>query len=214
MSNIKFLIYIILIGIIFFSGFFFGRDSVKIKEIIKTEYIKGDTIRDTLYTPIPKYIELPIDTIDIIKACIKDGIYQELWPEKVITEYIKVSVKDTTKMLEDWATKRIYDETLFNHDTIGTCKIKMDVQYNRWNVINYKYIPVIKKINETKYHVKTFSPFIGVGYLTNNYDDIRDPLMTINGGFFIKEKYGFQLQVIHGLKSKNDYLGGSLLMKF
>lgn len=210
----KILFHIFMILGILISGFFIGRSTIKVKEITTIEYIKGDTIRDTLYYPKPYKEILPIDTLSIIKQCIKDGIYQELWPEKVITEYVEITKEDTSKIMKDWAIKRLYNENLFQNDSLGSCSVEAEVQYNRMRLIGYNYVPITKEITETKYLTKTFSPFVGVGYVTNPWDDIRNPIINLNGGIFIKEKYGIQLQLMHALKSKDDYIGGSILLKF
>jgi hypothetical protein len=210
----KILFHIFMILGILISGFFIGRSTIKVKEITTIEYIKGDTIRDTLYYPKPYKEILPIDTLSIIKQCIKDGIYQELWPEKVITEYVEITKEDTSKIMKDWASKRLYNEKLFQNDSLGSCSVEAEVQYNRMRLIGYNYVPITKEITETKYLTKTFSPFVGAGYVTNPWDDVRNPIINLNGGIFIKEKYGIQLQLMHALKSKDDYIGGSILLKF
>ena len=208
------LFHTLVITILFFSGFFIGRSTIKEIEIVRTEYIKGDTITNTIEKPIPDYIEKPIDTLNIIKDCIKNGIYQELWPEKLITEYIQTTSDDTLRIIQDWATKRTYEELLFQTDTIGTCNVKLELQYNRLKSVMYNYQPIIKKVVEEKYKIRTFSPFIGIGYMTNPWDEVKNPLFNLNGGVFIKEKYGIQVNFMHMLKSKNDYVGGSFLYKF
>lgn len=210
----KILFHIIMILIIFGGGFFTGRSTIKTKEIHKTEYIKGDTVRDTIYQPKPYKVVEPVDTLNIIKDCIEKGIYQELWPEKVITEYIEITKEDSTKIVEDWSKKRMYNEILFQNDSIGTCNIKTEVQYNRIQNMDYIFVPINKTVTEKKQFVKTFSPFIGAGYLTKPRAEIPSSMLTVSGGFFIKEKYGLQLQFLHGLNNDEDYLGGSLLIKF
>lgn len=204
---------LIILGL-FGVGFYLGRKTIKTDTKIVTEYIKGDTIRDTLYYPQPIKIIEPIDTLNIIKQCIKDGIYSELWPEKVITEYIEVTKQDTTKIMNDWATKRLYSETLFQNDSIGSCIVNAEVQYNRMKLIGYNYTPITKQVTETIYKTKLFSPFVGGGYLINPWEEKRNPIITLNGGVFIKEKYGLQLQYMRTLNSKNDYIGGNVLIKF
>ena len=204
---------LIILGL-FGVGFYLGRKTIKTDTKIVTEYIKGDTIRDTLYYPQPIKIIEPIDTLNIIKQCIKDGIYSELWPEKVITEYIEVTKQDTTKIMNDWATKRLYSETLFQNDSIGSCIVDAEVQYNRMKLIGYNYTPITKQVTETIYKTKLFSPFMGGGYLINPWEEKRNPIITLNGGVFIKEKYGLQIQYMRTLNSKNDYIGGNVLIKF
>lgn len=209
----EFITYIILVLALVFIGFYFGRSTVPVKTETKTVYIKGDTIRDVIYEPKPYKVNIPIDTISIIKQCIKDGIYQELWPEKTVTEVIEITKEDTTKIMVDWATKRIYDETIFDIDTIGSCKINAEVQYNRMHLLGYTYTPVTKQVTETKIKVKTFSPYVSLGYMINPSEN-NDALITASGGIFIKEKYGIELQLMHGLQTKIDYVGGSVSYKF
>ena len=62
----KLLFHIFIILVIFSGGFFTGRKTLNAKEIIKTEYIKGDTIKETIFAPLPNNVERPIDTLNII----------------------------------------------------------------------------------------------------------------------------------------------------
>ena len=157
---------------------------------------------------------MPVDTLGIIQQCIKDGIYRELWPEKVVTEYIEVNKTDTTAIMQDWATKRFYTETLFNNDKQGSCTFDAEVQYNRLKMIDYAYSPIVQTVTETKYVTKLFSPFIGVSYLINPWDEIKNPMAQLNGGFYIKEKYGIQAIYQRSFKLNNDYVGTGFIYKF
>lgn len=211
-SEIIFYFFIILI--ILSIGFYFGRTTIPTKIETVTEYIKGDTIRDTIYEIKPYKIIIPVDTVGIIKQCIKDGIYQELWPEKVITEIVEVTKEDTTKIMNDWASKRFYNEVIFSNDSLGYCSIDAQVQYNRLKLLGYNYQAVTKRITETVYKTKLFSPYMGMGYVTNPWEEVRNSMIIINGGLFIKEKYGVQLNLLHSLQTKSDYIGGSFVYKF
>jgi hypothetical protein len=196
-------------------GFYLGRRSIDTKPKTEYKYIKGDTIIETIYVPTPVKEETPpIDTISFLKQIINDGIYKELWPERIITEYIEIEKQDTTDIVNDWATKRFYTEKLFDVDTLGKCEIEAEVQYNRLRLLNYNYVPVIKEITNTQYKIRTFSPFLGAGYMTNPVGDIKDHIISINGGIFIKEKYGLQVQYMRGLNSNNDYVGANIIYKF
>lgn len=210
----KWLYNITIILVFLTMGFFMGRKTIGTKTEIVTEYIKGDTITDTLYYPKPYKVVEPIDTLSIIRQCIKDGIYKELWPERVITEYVEINKADSTTIIKDWATKRFYSETLFSDDKNGTCTFDAEIQYNRMNVIGYNFIPITKVVSETKYLVNTFSPFVGLNFITNPWDNIKNPSIQVNGGFFVKEKYGIQAIYQRGLSQKNDYVGGGFLIKF
>ena len=206
------LVVVALIGVWAF-GFYMGRETVKDpKSQIITEYVKGDTVRDSILCPVPYKVTEPVDTMNIIKQCIKDGVYSELWPQKTVTEYIEITKSDTTAMLKDWATKRYYKETLFDSDTLGTCCFDAEVQYNRMRVLNYTYIPITKTTTQINHTIKAFSPFVGAGAMFNT--DTKDPMLNASVGFFIKEKYGLELNYQHDFMSKNDLVGGTILYKF
>ena len=160
LSNIfKYGFYLLALGIVFATGLFTGRKTVKIPEPIeKTEYITSDPIHDTLWLDKPYLVKKPADTLGIIEACIRDGIYKDLWPEKLVTEYI--TKDDTTAILSDWATERRYKETLFDSDSLGRCSVDATVKYNRLNSLEYEYIPVNKVTTNTIYTAKYFAPFV------------------------------------------------------
>lgn len=196
-------------------GFFLGRGLVKNqKPKIIVKYEKGETIHDTIKKPVPYNVLLPIDTAGIIQQCVKDGIYVELFPTKIITEYVEVTKEDTSVIIKDWGTTRQYAETLFDIDTLGKCSITADVQYNRLKNLTYSYTPVVKTVTITETKVKKFSPFVGIGAALNPWNNPMDPMAGINAGFFIKENYGFQLQYNHAFYNKNDFLGLNVLYKF
>lgn len=212
-SNWKTLFNLIIVITLLAVGFFLGRKTVVEPETkIVTEYIKGDTIRDTVYCPQPYKVVEPADTLGIIQQCIKDGIYSELWPSKVVTEYIEKN--DTTAIMKDWATKRMYSETLFNDDVNGRCVFNSEIQYNRMKIIGYEFTPITKTITETKYVTKPFSPFVTLSYLTNPGEDVKNPTIQVGGGAFIKDKIGVQLIYQRGFNLNGDYVGGGIIWKF
>ena len=211
----KLLFYATIIIGIFVLGFFLGRKTIKEPESkIEIQYLPGEKITDTLFLDRPVAVEKPIDTLKIIEQCIKDGVYKELWPTKTITEYVEINKKDTTAVMVDWATKRMYNEILFNDNLNGMCAISTEVQYNRMKLLGYEYTPVTKTVTETKYVTKFFSPYVGLSYLKNPWDEVVNPMIQLNGGFFIKEKYALNLIYQRGLVLKNDYIGGGILCKF
>jgi len=217
MDNKQFIIVIsIIIALIFgVAGFFIGRSTINTEPKVIVKYIKGETIRDSIPYPLPYYIEKPADTLSIIKQCVKDSIYSELFPEKIITEYIEITKEDTTAIMMDWATKRMYSDTLFNNDTTGTCIVDATVQYNRMSLLSYQFTPIQKTVTITNYKTKMFSPYIGAGILIDNdFKDYKNIMPTANIGFFIKERYGLNLQYAKSFKTKNNFYGVSLLYKF
>ena len=212
----KIIAFVLILVLSMFSGFFLGRKTVE-KTAPKTEvtYIKGDKITDSIPYPKPVYVMKPVDTANIIKQCVKDGIYSELFPEKAITEYIEITKDDTSAIIKDWATKRLYSETLFDVDTIGKCIVNASVQYNRLSLLSYNYTPIEKQVTITTNKVKFFSPYIGIGVLVDNdFCDYLNYIPTASAGFFIKEKYGIGLLYGKSYKTKNNFFCASLLYKF
>jgi hypothetical protein len=211
----KWMFYILAILVLLTCGFFIGRKTVKIPDPkVEIEYVKGDIIRDTVYYPQPYKVVEPIDTLSVIQQCIKDGIYKELWPERVVTEYIEVSKADTTAIMKDWATKRYYTETLFDDETNGKCIFNTEIQYNRMKVMDYEFTPIIKTVTETNYVTKKIEPFIGVAYLTNHWSEVKNTSLQISGGIYINGKYGIQLLYQRGFNLNDDNVGIGLNMKF
>lgn len=185
----------------------------------KIEYVPGETITDTVYVKGPAIEIPPTDTLGIIKQCIKDGLYAHLWPEKTDTLWLRDTCyipthEDTTKIVSDWATKRLYSDILFNDEKQGYFDYSMEIQYNRLSSFSYNFTPVIKETTHTKTYTKFISPFVGLYYLSNPWDEIKNPSIQVNAGVFLKEKYGISLLYQRGFTLDTDYVGGGLLFKF
>lgn len=216
LANIlKYGFYFVLFGIVFAAGWITRSKTFKMPDPIEhTEYVTSDPVHDTLWQDKPYFVKKPADTLGIIEACIRDGIYKELWPEKLVTEYVEVNKADTAAIIKDWATERKYSETLFDADTLGRLDIDASVQYNRLKYVDYTFNPVTKVNTNTIYTAKYMAPFVGGGVMINPWDPQPDFITEVNGGVFLKDKYGVQLKYQRGFKSNNDYLGASLLYKF
>lgn len=212
-SNIVSIIFVI---IFFLVGFYLGRKEFKGGESTpEVIYIKGDTIRDSIPYPVPVEVSNPIDTADIIRQCVRDGIYKELFPEKTEIQYIEITKEDTSSILVDWAMKRGYSEVIFDSDTIGKCTINATVQYNRISMLGYEFSPIIKEMHIKEKDKKYLSPYIGLGALLD-YGTIEDYeiMPKIDAGFFIKEKNGINFTYCRNLKRKSNLFGISYLRKF
>ena len=162
LSNlVKYSVYIMVFALLFGIGFTTGRKTVKLpKPVEKIEYVKGETIHDTIYTPKPYKVTKPADTLDIIRACIAEGIYKELWPKEVVKEYI--TKEDTAAVMADWATERKYTKTLFDTKEEGKFVLNTTVKYNRLGEINYDFTPGNKVVTNTVYKsTKTISHWTG-----------------------------------------------------
>lgn len=206
MKSYKWLWCILIVLSMFVAGFLIGRYSIKPQTITKTEYVKGDTIESIIEVEVPVKEYYPVDTTDIIKQCVKDGVYVHLFPKIIDTQYVIQEV-DTLKILADWATKREYQETLFDADTLGTCKVKMDVQYNRLYNIEYSYTPTQKVITNTITQIKRFEPFVSFGVLSQ-------PSVLGEVGFYAKEHYGISGLYQYDTSLKKHYFGGKISYKF
>lgn len=206
----KFIFYTVLVLCLVGLGFIVGRKSVKIPEPGEhTEYITLPPIHDSIPKPVPYYVEAPIDTAKIIEQCVKDGLFQELWPDKPVDPVNA----DTTAIMIDWATKRKYSETIFDVDTLGKCVVDAEVQYNRLKMVGYEFTPVQKVTTNTIYKENLFSPFVGVNGACA-LDGSRNFLLGINGGAYFKDKYGVSVQYQHSVYDKTSYLGGGFSVKF
>ena len=203
------------VAAIWFTGFFVGRKTVKDpKPKVVTEYVKGETVHDTIVKPKPYAVKVPVDTADIIRQCVRDGIYAELFPVKIVTKYIEVTREDTTVIMKDWATKRSYKEVLFDSDTAGSCDVTIEVQYNRIKGIGYNYKPVYKTVTVTKTERKFFSPFVGVGLVVSPHSGAVDLGGSIQAGAFFKDRGGVYLQYSRLAGTNRDVFGLGGTCKF
>jgi len=168
------------IGILLIAlGFMAGRCTTK--PIGKIEYIKGETIHDTIPKPVPYLVEVPADPIlpmkpDTIKI-----------PGK--TEYI-TQVVDTAQIIAEFIQKNSYRETLFDNDTLGTMVVDAQVQYNQLQKLGYSFTPIQKQITTEKR--KVFTPFLSVSTNTFGYVGIGGGLYYNNLGFEAKYLTDFQ----------------------
>jgi hypothetical protein len=205
---------ILIILVLVASGFFLGRCTVKEKVKIETEYVQLPPIHDTVPKPVPVAVKAPVDTADIIKDCVKKGIYTELFPEKIITDTMVITKEDTTAALIDWATARYYNETLFDIDTVGKCVITEKLQYNRIDTLGYIFTPIQKTITKEYTKVKLFSPFVGAGWQSSVGNGMKNQAVKAEVGFFIKEKVGLSVDYQFDYMQNTHSLGGELLYKF
>ena len=127
-------------------GFTLGRCTTKPIESI--EYIKGETIRDSIPYPVPVLVEVPINPNLPLK---RDTVRIE---SKV---YISESV-DTAQIIAEYIKRNTYAEVLFDRDSLGKLTVNAIVQYNQLQQLGYEFTPVTKKVTVEKR--KFFTPFI------------------------------------------------------
>lgn len=158
------LIALLLIGV----GFLLGRWTQE-QPKPKIEYIKGETIRDSIPYPIPVAVEVPAKPILPMKP---DTL--RLPGEKI---YV-AQVVDTAQIIAEFIQKRTYKETLLNQDTIGTLIVDAVVQYNTLQHLGYEFTPVHKQITLPK-KPPLFTPYVHVSVSTLGY-------YGLGGGVYIK----------------------------
>lgn len=207
MSNkAKIAIILIVIALFWGFGFWLGRKHAKIITKTKIEYIANPKITGVIVKPQPIREIKPIDTLRIVEECIAKGIYSELFPKREFIKYVP-DKSDSTAIMKDWATIREYQDTLYNNDTTGTFVLSSKVRYNRIERYAYEYTTVTKIVTNTERVVKGFSPFVGVGYISDGFG-------VVNGGFYIKEKYGFSGVYERDFINGKSHYGGMISIKF
>ena len=190
----------------FIGGLFLGRKIIP-PITLPPEYTPADTIKIEVPTPYPVSVKEPADTADIIAECVATGKYWELFPEKVRDSLIYMPTsQDTLDIVRDWATERMYEEKIFDVDTIGTATIKAKTQYNRLTVLSAEVVPVIKNV---PYVVppKKFEPFAGAGFNTASS-------LMVSGGAFVNGKWGGLLTYQRDFNVNKDIVGAQVIYKF
>lgn len=191
----------------FFGGRKVGIDSVGEPTPLPPEYIPGDTVKIEVPTPVPVYVKSPADTADIIAECVASGRYWELFPEKVRDSiaYVPIS-QDTLEIIRDWATAKMYEEKVFDVDTLGTATVKATVQYNRLAMLSANVVPAVKNV---PYIIppKKISPFVGAGFNSAS-------CVSVSGGLFVNEKWGGLITYQKDINAKTNIVGAEILYKF
>lgn len=189
------------------GGFLTGRKTISPITVDKPIYIPGDTIKIEVPVPTPVYVTRPADTADIIAKCVRDGIYAELFPEKVRDSLIYVpTAEDTLEIVRDWATERYYEKKIFDVDTLGTATVRAKTQYNRITEMSAEVIPVVKTVTQVMPQ-KKYEPFVGLGATTY-------PSVMVQAGSFIDGKWGGALVFQKDVKDKGKSFGVAVVRKF
>lgn len=200
----KILLAVLLLG----GSFIVGRKTVhydsKSPEI---KYLPGDTVKITKYEPVPYAVTHPADTANIIEDCIKSGKFSDLFPTRTRDSIVYVSKEDTAAVVKDWAAERLYNETIFDADTVGTANVSVKVQYNRLMSLESTFVPANKNTTITKVVGKKYAPFVGAGVTTM-------PSYIVNAGMFFEDKYGVSAMMLHDWEKNKVYVGGTVIYKF
>lgn len=195
-------------------GFFVGRKTIKQPIDKPPIYIPGDTIKQEVPVPYPVEVRIPaeVDTGDLIKYCVANGLFDELFPAKDSLIYINPTTKDDslkifTAIAKDWVKEREYYKTLFNEDTLGRCDVDIIISNNQLRHLDYTFVPVIKQIEYNNVMLKNFSPFVSAGITTM-------PSVVGQVGMFFEDKYGFSYLYQYDYTNKNHIHGGTFMIKF
>lgn len=191
---------------LFGLGFYIGRQ--REPEIItKTEikYVELPPIHDSIPKPVPYKVIEPVDSLNIIMQAKMSGLLAELFPIEKDTVY--VTKADTSAVLKDWATERLYSETLFDSDTLGRFSFNAAVRYNRLASFDYTFIPIQKQTETTIRATRKFLPYAGAGL------DTRGAILG-QGGMFFRQDAGFAVQYRYDTKLKESSVGAMFLWMF
>lgn len=199
--------YILAVLIILGIGFFIGRKTVD--QIVKTEivYLPGEKVEVEVEKPVPVYVKPPIDSANVIAECVKSGKFSDLFPTKVKDSIIYVSKEDSSAVIKDWATERVYEQKLFEIDTVGVATVRAKTQYNRITWMSGTFVPVIKQTTVTNVVTKKYSPFVGGGITTM-------PEAVLNAGVYFDDKYGVSVMYEYNWELKKRAVGLMATWKF
>ena len=156
---------IAIVIVAFVVGFFLGRKFTNVKE--KIEYVKGETIHDTIVISQPTFVEIPAKPKYIYK-------YDTIVVDNI--QYISEKV-DTSAIIQDYILMRTYEFNVFNSDTLGKFDVKQQIGYNKLLSFDYTFTPITKQV--TQYKEPLFTPFVTAGYSTNQ-------TVLLGGGFYYK----------------------------
>lgn len=79
---------IAIVVIAFVVGFFLGRKTIDVEE--KIEYVKGETIRDTIVINEPTFVEIqPHTSLENWKPNELPALYKKVMPKQVIPNWVK-----------------------------------------------------------------------------------------------------------------------------
>lgn len=173
---------ILIIISIFGIGFLIGRCSDNVET--KIEYIKGDTIENTVIDLIPFSSVVP-------------SIYHLPFKEVITKDSTIIQVVDTAQIIASYVAKNRYKITLFDNDKIGSLSIDQTIQYNDLQSLTYKYTPITMKVTEIK--KRKFTPFATVSMNTFNY-------VGAGGGLFIND-IGVSAKYLTNFEDKGAEIG-------
>ena len=178
-------------------GYFFGKGNIETVTVIEKQvkYFPGKRIVGTIKDLDPVRVEIP-SIPDLL-------VYRDTI---IIDSVVYVNKVDSFTILREYLTKRYYDKTLFDIDTIGKCKINFQVYKNRASNLNYEFTPVYKTIEEKVTEIKKPRDM----FVTGGIGLMIDGGLTGQVSFFDK-KFGIGYQYTNF--KKESYHGVNLFYK-
>lgn len=162
---------------------------------VKTEFVKVDTVKDSLnsWELVPVSEEIPV--VPDLPA--KQIQYRDTGSIHTVieTRYIHQTV-DTAAIIAEYIAKRKYELNVFDNIEQGKLIVYPVVQYNRLTSFSYEYTPVRRQVTHVKKNI--WQPFISTSYSSANhfglgagffYNNIGVEYMNINNANLIGIKY-------------------------
>ena len=184
---------IAIVIVAFVVGFFLGRKTIDVEE--KIEYVKGETIRDTIVINEPTFVEIPAKPKYIYKhdTIVVDNI-----------QYISEKV-DTSAIIQDYILMRTYQFNVFDSPTLGKFDVKQQIGYNKLLSFDYTFTPITKQV--TQFGEPVLTPFITMGYSSNSTVSVG------LGGYYrhLGLEYLFNVPTnnldVYNLRFENQFIG-------
>lgn len=175
---------LVVVGIALFIGYLWGRSTIQIPEpktIVETKWLKGETIIDTIFMPIP-YLVTVTDTVPVFVATDTAKLYA-VW--------------------QDYYLQRHYNLD-FSNDTLGVFKMNAVVGQNKLVSAAFTIQPNIRTVIERQVIYKVpraqFYGIMGssIDLRTNKIQfgvDLRQKYMIGVSGIRLDDKYGYTIDV-------------------
>ncbi len=156
---------IVIVMASFIFGFYIGRNS-STQYRTEFKYVKGKVVRDTIKIKSPIYSYSPQKIVYLNRSGKSDTS---------LTSDPKDTLESLKMVLNDWNTKRVYSNTLFDDTVKGKIEVRSSVQYNKLVGMEYEYYPITKV--ESFERKRVVIPYVGADYSTLN-------ILSVGGGFF------------------------------
>ena len=132
--------------------FFVGR--ARTEKVVTTEYVRGETVRDTVRVPYPVREEVPVYYSLPVR-------YDTVYIDNFI--YVRETV-DTLAIIAEYIVERTYEIDMFDNEN-GKMTIWPVLQYNRLKVaVPFEFTP-LQRVDRSLV-VRTWVPFVASSYST------------------------------------------------